>query len=61
MLRQLVWDCHGSLGGCHPHGHHVHVPLGNAHSAGFPLGVILLGALVYLIMDKVFHMFPDGM
>jgi hypothetical protein len=23
MLRRLAWDCHGSLGGCHPHGHQL--------------------------------------
>jgi hypothetical protein len=60
MTRRLAWDCHGSLGGCHPHGHHVHVTIGNAHSHGFPLGVILLLIAVAWWMDRL-GMFPDGM
>lgn len=45
----IAWNCHGSLGGCHPHGHGgVHVAL---HSGFGGLGVLLFIVIIAAIWD----------
>ena len=48
----LAWDCRGSLGGCHPHGHHVTTTL---HSTFGPLGALLLLIAAAYVWDQVFN------
>ena len=48
----LAWDCRGSLGGCHPHGHHVTTTL---HSTFPALGILLLLILAGCVWDAVFN------
>jgi hypothetical protein len=49
MTRLLAWDCHGSLGGCHPH-HHAWI---HGHSA--------VGGLLFLLLAIIIgHRITDG-
>ena len=46
----LAWDCRGSLGGCHPHGHAwIH----GTHGSGGILGGLLFVILIVGLWDVV--------
>jgi hypothetical protein len=44
MIRQLAWNCHGSLGGCHPHGHHW-IPAHGGTGLGY--AALIIGLAVF--------------
>ena len=58
-MKHLAWDCHGSLGGCHPHLHtYIHPGHGAsfAHHGGAGLGVLMFILLAVIIG----HRLTDG-
>ena len=50
MLKQLAWNCHGSLGGCHPHGHQL-LNSGTIHS-GAQTGYGVIGAIFLFLVVR---------
>ncbi|HEX7995521.1 MAG TPA: hypothetical protein VF506_16475 [Streptosporangiaceae bacterium] len=41
-----LWDCRGSVGGCHPHGHHWIPPHGGA-GLGFVAAIIIIAVAAW--------------